>query len=61
MAYGVFHNTMLPGKVVARTWNIFKFLKHAFFKDDLILALLEQYDSDKIERGKEIRKIVKKY
>lgn len=61
MTYGVFHNTMLPGKVVARTWNIFKFLKYGFFKNDSILALLEQYDSDKIERGKEIREIVKKY
>lgn len=61
MTYGIFHNTMLPGKVVARTWNIFKFLRHAFFKSDIILTLLDQYDPDKVERGKEIRKIVKKY
>ena len=32
MTYGFFNNTMLPGKVVARVWNPFRFLRHAFSK-----------------------------
>lgn len=34
-AYGSFDNTMLPGKVVGRVWNLFAFAKHAFFKVDV--------------------------
>lgn len=34
MGYGTFDNDMLPGRVVARTWNLMKFLPHAFFKND---------------------------
>lgn len=31
---------MLPGRVIARTWNIFRFLPHAFFKMDMAPTLL---------------------
>jgi Acetoacetate decarboxylase (ADC) len=34
VGYGTFDNDMLPGRVVARTWNIMKFLPHAFFSMD---------------------------
>ena len=61
ITYGIFHNTMLPGKVVARAWNPLRFVKHAFFKNDFIATLLEQYDPIMSEREKEIKKIVKKY
>lgn len=61
MAYGKFNNTMLPGKTVSRTWNILKFLKHAFFKNDMVHPVMEQYDPSKVERRKEIFKKAKKY
>ena len=61
MFYGKFHNTMLPGKVVARVWNLFKFAKHAFFKTDFASTLLEQFDADKSVHAKKILKIAKKY
>jgi acetoacetate decarboxylase len=57
--YGKWHNTMLPGKVVTRTWNPMKFLKHAFFKTDTIPTLLANYDAGNSERAKEILKIAK--
>jgi hypothetical protein len=57
----VFQNTMLPGKVVARVWNPFKFIKHAFFKIDLIPVLLEQYDPAMTGKNKEIMKMAKRY
>jgi acetoacetate decarboxylase len=40
--HGVFDNTMLPGRVVRRTWNPFRFARHAFFKTDVAPALLAQ-------------------
>ena len=61
ITYGIFHNTMLPGKVVARAWNPLRFVKHAFFKNDFIATLLEQYDPIMSEREKEIKKMAKKY
>ena len=61
MAYGKFHNTMLPGKTVSRTWNLLKFLKHAFFKNDMIHSVMEQYDPSKVKIMKDILKKAKKY
>ena len=61
MFYGKFHNTMLPGRVVARVWNPFKFTKYAFFKSDFSSTLLEQYDPSRSARAKEVLKMAKKY
>jgi acetoacetate decarboxylase len=38
--YGLWDNTMLPGRVVGRAWNLLRFLPHAFFKTDLVSQLL---------------------
>jgi acetoacetate decarboxylase len=38
--HGTWDNTMLPGKVVGRAWNVGRFLPHAFFKTDAIAFLL---------------------
>lgn len=38
--HGTWDNTMLPGKVVGRAWNVWRFLPHAFFKTDAIAFLL---------------------
>ena len=54
MFYGKLHNTMLPGKVVARVWNPFKFAKHAFLKTDFSATLLEQFDPSRLDRAKEV-------
>jgi acetoacetate decarboxylase len=40
--YGTWDNTMMPGKVIARTWNIFRFLPHAFFDTDLAPIMFEE-------------------
>lgn len=61
MIYGIFHNTMLPGKVVARAWNPLRFVKHAFFKADFIPTLLDQYDPSTLKRQKEIAKKSRSY
>ena len=54
--YGKWNNTMLPGKVVGRTWNPLRFLKHSFFKTDYAPVILENYDSANDKRAKEIIK-----
>lgn len=38
--YGTWDNTMLPGRVVARAWNVLRFLPHAFFKTDFVPVAL---------------------
>jgi acetoacetate decarboxylase len=38
--YGNWDNTMLPGRVVARAWNLLRFLPHAFFKIDAATVAL---------------------
>jgi acetoacetate decarboxylase len=38
--HGYWDNTMLPGRVVARIWNLWRFLPYAFFKSDLEAAAL---------------------
>ncbi len=38
--YGLFDNDMLPGRVVARAWNLPRFLPHAFFKMDFFAYAL---------------------
>ena len=40
--YGTWDNTMMPAKVIARTWNIFRFLPHAFYDTDLASIILEE-------------------
>lgn len=59
--YGKFNNTMLPGKIVTRAWNPFKFAKHAFFKNDFTPTLLENFDANRSKRAKEILKAAMKY
>jgi len=44
-AYGTFDNTMLPGKVVGRAWNLPAFVKHAFFKVDVAPVKLGYTDN----------------
>lgn len=61
MFYGKWHNHMLPGKVIGRAWNPLKFLKHAFFKIDIVPTLLQNYDSTTEKRAREIMKIAKKF
>jgi acetoacetate decarboxylase len=61
MIYGIFDNTMLPGKVVARAWNPLRFVKYSFFKIDFISQLIEQYDPVIAKREKEIMKMAKEY
>jgi acetoacetate decarboxylase len=38
--HGTWDNTMLPGRVVARAWNVLRFLPHAFFKVDTVPVVL---------------------
>jgi acetoacetate decarboxylase len=59
--YGVWHNTMLPGRVVARIWNPLRFARHAFFKTDGAAYLLEQYDATGAARAREVFKAAKRY
>ena len=61
MFYGKFHNTMLPGKVVKRVWNPMKFIKHAFFKNDYLPTILNNFDSTQVERDKKIYHMAKNY
>jgi acetoacetate decarboxylase len=61
MLYGKWHNTMLPGKVVARAWNPLKFARHAFFKTDLIPTLLKHYDPNQTDKKKSIMRLAKRY
>ena len=61
LTYGVYHNTMLPGKVVGRVWNPLKFARHAFFKTDSAPTLIENFDPEKTERAKEIYKLAKQF
>ena len=61
ITHGIFDNTMLPGRVVARVWNPLRFLKHAFFKNDFVATLLAQYDPAISKREKEIMKLARKY
>jgi acetoacetate decarboxylase len=59
--YGKWHNTMLPGKVVARVWNPLKFARHAFFKTDLVPTLLSRYNPSQAKQYKEMMRIAKKF
>ncbi len=59
--YGRFHNTMLPGKVVGRVWNPLRFIKHAFFKTDIVPIILDNFDPDQVEKAKGIAQKAKKY
>lgn len=61
ITYGLFHNTMLPGKVVGRVWNPFRFIKHACFKMDLVPTILDNFDPNQIEQSKTIRQKAKRY
>ena len=61
MFYGKWNNTMLPGRVAARIWNPLKFAKHAFFKTDFASTFIDNYDSNRSKRDREIFKIAKTY
>jgi acetoacetate decarboxylase len=38
--HGLWDNTMLPGRVVRRVWNVWRFLPHAFFRMDAASSYL---------------------
>lgn len=59
--YGTWRNTMLPGRVVARVWNPLRFARHAYFKQDGAVFLLETYDPAAAARRKAVMKAAKKY
>jgi acetoacetate decarboxylase len=59
--YGQFHNTMLPGKVVGRVWNPLRFIKHAFFKTDIVPTIIENFDPNQVDKAKRILEKAKKY
>lgn len=61
IAYGVFHNTMLPGRIVGRVWNPFAFMKHAFFKVDSAPTVIENFDPNRIDQSKTIMQMAKRY
>ncbi len=61
IAYGLFHNTMLPGKVMARVWNPLRFIKHAYFKVDIAPTVLDNFDPSQIEQLKAIRQKLRQY
>jgi acetoacetate decarboxylase len=61
MNYGKWHNTMLPGKVIGRAWNPLRFLKHAFFKIDIVPTLLRNYDPSAEKRAREIMRAARKF
>jgi acetoacetate decarboxylase len=61
MSYGTWHNTMLPGRVVARMWNPMRFLKHAFFKVDFAPLFLETYDPTASARAKAVSEAARRF
>jgi acetoacetate decarboxylase len=61
MFYGKWHNTMLPGKVIAKIWNPIRFARYAFFKNDSVLTLLSNYDPNLSARAKKIMKTAKRF
>lgn len=61
IAYGLFHNTMLPGRVVGRVWNPLRFIQHAFFKYDFVPTIIENFDQNQVEKAKMIMKKAKRY
>jgi hypothetical protein len=61
MAYGKWHNTMLPGKVVTKIWNPLRFARHALFKLDFAATLINSYDPEQSARDKDIMKIAKRF
>ncbi len=38
--HGIWDNTMFPGRVAARAWNVLRFFPHAFFKVDAVPVML---------------------
>ena len=61
IAYGRFHNSMLPGKVVGRVWNPFRFVKHAFFKEDVVPTIIENFDPNQVDTAKMIAQKARKF
>lgn len=59
--HGTYNTTMLPGRVVARVWNPFRFLRHAFFKVDGAQDMLQDYDPERTARVREIRRKARRY
>jgi Acetoacetate decarboxylase (ADC) len=60
MFYGLWNNSMLPGKVVSRAWNPLAFAPHAFFKLDMVPFFLKTVDPKDARRAKEIARAAKK-
>lgn len=61
IAYGFFHNTMLPGKVIRRVWNPLRFIKHAYFKVDAVPTILDGIDPNQVEQSRAIRQKTRLY
>jgi acetoacetate decarboxylase len=59
--YGTFRNTMLPGKVVGRAWNLLSFVKHAFSRYDFVPTLLKSYNPGSDARAKDIMKMAMRF
>lgn len=60
VAHGVWDNDILLGRVAARTWNVPKFLPHAFWKTDLFYNMpdgIEKFGwGEKLARWRQIRR-----
>lgn len=50
--HGYWENTMLPGRLVARVWNLRRFLPYAFFKSDFEVAALHAAGDKRTVRGR---------
>ncbi len=62
MLYGTYDNDMLPGRVVARAWNIWKFLPHSLFKMDFLYKYPAQGAAPKtLAEGWRRRRLMRKY
>ena len=62
IGYGTYDNDMLPGRVVGRAWNLWKFLPHAVFKTDFLYTFPEQGDVPKgLADAWRRRRLMKKY
>ncbi|MFH1149565.1 MAG: acetoacetate decarboxylase family protein [Actinomycetota bacterium] len=60
LAHGVWDNDILLGRVAARTWNVARFLPHAFWKTDIFYNMpdgIESFDwGEKLARWRQIRR-----
>jgi len=59
--YGKWHVTILPGRVVASIWNPIRFVRHAYFKTDVVPTLLSAYNPNLSARAKQVMKIARRF